>query len=938
MKPTRILLLFILAVFSVKNGFAENRWFFGGDKIFIVHDRSMDETSRAKTARVVESLLRKENIRLVFVQGAAGDVSLSTFRIKIPVQRRKETAQIYWQKERLSTAEYLNLIAAYDFKLWGVEEPDLYERTLEITTRLLKRSASFDRLRTEIEGYADPVTAGFLKRLFDGHATAEDLYAVEAHPEKLGIFRTDSPADHALREAVNELVEFQNISSARARFEVLNIRRILKENKKNKAAFFVEDSQLDRLVSEIKDSGISYEIIETVSTDHTDPGRVEKRIFEEAGVAMLESSPADGWKTSFLKQSTPALRPAREALAFDLLRDRKPLLWDLGESLGLSPDQNLRMMFNGLTYSSLRVLKKNASKISFTWARPLFSKNVEPGQDPGERFFRIWQQQTLDLIETDYDRQKYKAFKELVRKTEMIKATPEDTTLSFDRYMTTYEKALSEAERNKEEKKRSFFEIPWFARLAAGIKNFTDGIPSNFEVKPEALQKIVSFLRHNVTPGGLPLSYKVPKDYWATVPSSMDDVDSAMERLLTTHSVSIYDAALWQISLSLLGNAKDSGAVAAHTERLLSGTSGQLSDIRAYNPIFKYGDAKKMMKKENAYFFRIIADEYIQEDPLGHDNIPEFPNFPRLHHEDWKPITGEQAWGVIIGPLQIAAMKYGPNIPYDSPEMTLALSILPAIEAMQAPNGAVYHVPDGTYGKNRHEIANENNCSLYAALRMLAASLKDNHPQETERVEKLIQGQLEYFKQDSFNAEEGVFYQGGIYLNGTFSPAHIFAADCQTWGINALGPDWIDATFGYGTSYRIWKNTKERVGYYNEKEILRGIGFTDGHDIYSVEWTCGAILTTRILAEYYEKINPEWAEELKRDALTMRYGIEQFKRTNPDGSVTYLYSNKRYFIPWGWWANPIPSLASCSWVILTDTRFNPFILGGGKERKARTPN
>ena len=62
----------------------------------------------------------------------------------------------------------------------------------------------------------------------------------------------------------------------------------------------------------------------------------------------------------------------------------------------------------------------------------------------------------------------------------------------------------------------------------------------------------------------------------------------------------------------------------------------------------------------------------------------------------------------------------------------------------------------------------------------------------------------------------------------------------------------------------------------------------------------------------------------------MRYGLEPYKVKNADGSAAYLYANKRYFIPWGWWANPIPSLASSAWVVLIDENYNPFILGGKK--------
>ena len=46
-----------------------------------------------------------------------------------------------------------------------------------------------------------------------------------------------------------------------------------------------------------------------------------------------------------------------------------------------------------------------------------------------------------------------------------------------------------------------------------------------------------------------------------------------------------------------------------------------------------------------------------------------------------------------------------------------------------------------------------------------------------------------------------------------------------------------------------------------------------------------------------------------------------------DGS--YLYANKRFFIPWGWYANPIGATSSTGWAVFYDYMYNPFQLGGG---------
>ncbi len=447
------------------------------------------------------------------------------------------------------------------------------------------------------------------------------------------------------------------------------------------------------------------------------------------------------------------------------------------------------------------------------------------------------------------------------------------------------------------------------------------------------IQRIADFIRANKTPGGLPLSYRAPQDYWRSSKDlQLQSVEGVIERLITEHSVSIYDAALWQISLSIMNGPQDQKTVFDFTDRLLSGSSGGLQDIRAYGLDFQYGEKKLVLKKKDGYFFRIIADEYMQVDPLdGNTFLEGFPNLPMLHHEDWKPITGEQAWAAMIGPLQSAYLKYQGQIPADAPEIKLAKSVLPAVEAMQSSLGAIYHAPYGTYGKNPNDISNENNFSMYAALGMLKQVLQNSDAKTVQKIDKLRAGIRDYFRGYGFDPKQSMFYQGGLYEEGLFKPAPMLAVDCQTWAINAMGPEWIDETFGHGTVYEIWQMTKNRSGFFDEKNELLGVGFTDSTDVLTVEWTCGAILSARLAAEFYAKTDPEWAKEFRKDAKTMRKGIDNFKVKLEDGSEAYLYSNKRVLIPWGWWGNPIPSLASSTWVILTDTHFNPFVLGGGEE-------
>jgi hypothetical protein len=46
-------------------------------------------------------------------------------------------------------------------------------------------------------------------------------------------------------------------------------------------------------------------------------------------------------------------------------------------------------------------------------------------------------------------------------------------------------------------------------------------------------------------------------------------------------------------------------------------------------------------------------------------------------------------------------------------------------------------------------------------------------------------------------------------------------------------------------------------------------------------------------------------------------------------SKPYLYASRRYRVPFGWYANPIPSTASTAWVIIVADDFDPFEYGGG---------
>jgi hypothetical protein len=215
-----------------------------------------------------------------------------------------------------------------------------------------------------------------------------------------------------------------------------------------------------------------------------------------------------------------------------------------------------------------------------------------------------------------------------------------------------------------------------------------------------------------------------------------------------------------------------------------------------------------------------------------------------------------------------------------------------------------------------------------------------------------LQTGLESWFSKYIMAPEGVIYQGGhVTFEGVYEPLAInssfggFAVDCQTWGLTVMGQAFVDTTYGPSTAYNIWQKTKHMAGYYAPDGSLGGVGYTtdiakNTTQIWSAEWTFGAINMCRKLAyEYTLAGETDLAQDLMEDAESMISNLwQQSVRDEnsrwiggglqqPDGS--FLYANARFFIPWGWYSNPIGATCSTAWGIMSQRNFNPFKIGGG---------
>lgn len=524
--------------------------------------------------------------------------------------------------------------------------------------------------------------------------------------------------------------------------------------------------------------------------------------------------------------------------------------------------------------------------------------------------------------------------------------------------------------------------------------------------------------------------------------TQLESMIGIQERTLTRFGLNLYDAAVWQIALSLwwlydVAHIYQNNILYTSTTGPAgrkNGAPGGLTNIRADSADFLYGsihktagDALKVItypgnvshfpakqgkpeapvfKGHGSYFYRMIAPKYQMVDPMNgnygnawkypwpnYDSTTSWNVYGMIHFNDWKPITGENAWATMIGPVQSLGLKTNnslvngtcgnefkvPPLPCDfktfktTPnEIQLGISIIPAMLALQGEPGLLFHCPwgakifppDPEEGAN---VSNENNFSGYTGIDMLWQVLNNFTKGSSDEdlqwaltsLTMLRSGLQKWFQADTILSVKGqlpnnwqVVPQGGHYNASGWFPVPLdvtggLAVDCQTWGMSVMGQPMIDGKYGHGFAHEIWKTTKKYAGYY-KGETLCGVGYTDlsgsngsipVNTIWSAEWTFGAINMAQILSQQYADAQDHTrAQELLEDAQSMLNQVTlpwpQGLRF-PDGS--YVYANKRFFIPWGWFSNPISALCSTGWSVMMERNFDPFHYGGGNKPQLTMP-
>ena len=253
--------------------------------------------------------------------------------------------------------------------------------------------------------------------------------------------------------------------------------------------------------------------------------------------------------------------------------------------------------------------------------------------------------------------------------------------------------------------------------------------------------------------------YYDPSDY-AIKARSGEGALLQTERVNVHNGTNIYDAATWQIAV-VLGAVKnhftnfldlDAYELASHQNQVLSqihDTRGVPTGSRAstIGSLYVY-NGTRITDPRSAYAFRMTAAAWLAPDPLKDSQYAHFITvgklpgnnplyrFGHLSWSDWKPITGDNAWAFLVGPLQAAYLHYIVDrgdkcVPFAEPSVQNAISVLGAFAAMQSAAGAVYYAPAGTLQNqggasvSPYFVSIENNLSLFAGLNILKSTLVD---------------------------------------------------------------------------------------------------------------------------------------------------------------------------------------------------------------------
>lgn len=102
-----------------------------GKTLILIQEAHVDYACQKAILEILKSLIQKESLRLILLEGGWEDLGLSHLRNLADLKGRLKVAERYLKEGKISAAEYLDLASDFTLSLWGIEKPQYYEENMK---------------------------------------------------------------------------------------------------------------------------------------------------------------------------------------------------------------------------------------------------------------------------------------------------------------------------------------------------------------------------------------------------------------------------------------------------------------------------------------------------------------------------------------------------------------------------------------------------------------------------------------------------------------------------------------------------------------------------------------------------------------------------------------------------------------------------------------
>ncbi len=111
--------------------------------LILIQEAHVDYGAQKAIAEILKSLIEKDSLRLILVEGGWDDVGLSYLRSYGSPEGRVQVAERYLREGKISGEEYLDIVSDLDFSLWGIEDPRLYDENMRAFLKIQEKQEAW---------------------------------------------------------------------------------------------------------------------------------------------------------------------------------------------------------------------------------------------------------------------------------------------------------------------------------------------------------------------------------------------------------------------------------------------------------------------------------------------------------------------------------------------------------------------------------------------------------------------------------------------------------------------------------------------------------------------------------------------------------------------------------------------------------------------------